>query len=135
VRLVRRGTARYPEQLVHADMHPDGPTPTLDAPLLHYTSRSLPHSLEKLHRYAEWGARDLARQGRRAGFAAVFLRPAWRFVRMFFLEAGFLDGPYGFAVCALQSYGVFLKWARVWELRRLQEMGAVPIPSPPRRGP
>jgi len=37
---------------------------------------------------------------------------------MFVLEAGFLDGLHGFVVCALQSYGTFLKWARLWELGR-----------------
>ena len=130
VRLLRRGTARYPEQRVHADMHPDGPTPTLDAPLLHYTLRSLPLYVEKLHRYAEWGAQDLAAKGRRAGFVEVALRPAWRFFRMFVLEAGFLDGVHGFVVCALQSYGTFLTWARLWELRRLPK----PSPSPGGRG-
>jgi glycosyltransferase involved in cell wall biosynthesis len=127
VRLLRRGAARYPEQRVHADMHPEGPTPTLDAPLLHYTSRSLSLYVEKLHRYAEWGARDLAAKGRRAGFVAVALRPAWRFFRTFVLEAGFLDGLPGFVVCALQSYGSFLKWARLWELRRMP-------PLPPGEG-
>ena len=131
VRLLRRGSARYPEQLVHADMHPEGPTPTLAAPLLHYTLRSLPQYVEKVHRYAEWGARDLARQGRTAGVVEVALRPAWRFFRMFILEAGFLDGLHGFLVCGLQSYGVFLKWARVWELRRLEKEGAAPRPLPP----
>src|SRR5262245_40053704 len=55
VRLLRRGSARYPEQRVHADMSPEGPTPVLDAPLLHYTARSLHRYVEKLHRYAEWG--------------------------------------------------------------------------------
>ncbi len=123
VRLLRRGSARYPEQRVHADMHPEGPTPTLDAPLLHYTFRSMPQYLEKLHRYAEWGARDLAQAGRRAGFVEVALRPAWRFFRMFVLEAGFLDGLPGFVVCALQAYGVFLKWARLWELERTEKTG------------
>ena len=123
VRLVKRGSARYPEQRVHADMRPDGPTPTLDAPLLHYTFRSMPQYLEKLHRYAEWGARDLAQRGRRAGFVEVALRPAWRFFRMFLLQAGFLDGPHGFVISALQSYGVFLKWARLWELQRLEKRG------------
>jgi len=131
VRLLRRGSARYPEQLVHADMHPEGLTPTLAAPLLHYTLRSLPQYVEKVHRYAEWGARDLARQGRTAGVVEVALRPAWRFFRMFILEAGFLDGLHGFLVCGLQSYGVFLKWARVWELRRLEKEGAAPRPLPP----
>jgi glycosyltransferase involved in cell wall biosynthesis len=131
VRLLRRGSARYPEQRVHADMHPEGPTPTLDAPLLHYTFRSMPQYLEKLHRYAEWGARDLAQEGRRAGFVEIALRPAWRFFRMFVLEAGFLDGLHGFVVCALQAYGVFLKWARLWELQRMEK---APSPSPPGRG-
>jgi hypothetical protein len=32
-----------------------------------------------------------------------------------------LDGLHGFAVCALQSYGVFLKWSRLWELNRLKK--------------
>ena len=131
VRLLRRGTARYPEQLVHSDMHPEGPTPVLAAPLLHYTSRSLPQHLEKLHRYADWGARDLAAKGRRAGLPEVFFRPAWRFFRMFVLEAGFLDGVHGLALCALQSYGVFLKWARLWERGRLEKMHS---PSPSGRG-
>lgn len=124
VRLLRSGSARYPEQRVHADIHPDGPTPTLDAPLLHHTFRSMPQYLEKLHRYAEWGARDLAQEGRSAGLPEIALRPAWRFFRMFVLEAGFLDGLHGFVVCALQSYGVFLKWARLWEIRRSE-----PAPS------
>ena len=121
VRLVRRGKARYPEQRVHADMSPEGPTPTLAAPLLHYTFRSLPQYLEKLHRYAEWGAQDLARRGWRAGWIEVTLRPSWRFFRMYLLEAGFLDGLHGFVVCALQSYGVFLKWARLWEMSRSEK--------------
>ncbi len=124
VRLIKRGSARYPEQRVHADMHPDGPTPTLDAPLLHYTFRSLPQYLEKLHRYAEWGARDLAQKGRRAGLVEVALRPAWRFFRTFVLQAGFLDGLHGFVICVLQSYGAFLKWSRLWELQRLEKKGS-----------
>src|SRR5262249_57827551 len=78
VRLVRRGRARYPEQRVHADMSPDGPTPTLEAPLIHYTVRSIPQYVETLHRYAEGGARDLAQRGRRAGRIEVALRPAAR---------------------------------------------------------
>lgn len=121
VRLLKRGSARYPEQRVHADMSPRGPTPTLDAPLLHYTFRSPPHYLEKLHRYAEWGARDLQQKGRSAGLVELAFRPAWRFFRTYFLEAGFLDGIHGFTICALQSYGVFLKWSRLWELRRLEK--------------
>lgn len=132
VRFVRRGAARYPERRVHADMETAGPTPTLSAPLLHYTFPSIPVYLEKLHRYAAWGAADLYRAGRRTGPLRIVLRAAWRFVRTFVVQAGFLDGSAGLLVCALQAYGTFLKWAKVWEWRRFEKLGwKVELPPAP----
>lgn len=123
VRLLRRGTARYPNRRVHADIPPAGPTPVLSQSLRHVTFRSLDQYLEKLHRYALWGAADLWRQGRRAGLVELVLRPLWRFLRMYVVQAGFLDGKHGFVLCVLQAYGVFLKWARVWEYERFEKNG------------
>jgi len=116
VRLLRKGSARYPDQRVHADIPVSASTPVLDAPLIHFTCRSLNAYLEKVHRYAEWGAADLRQRGRCSGWTAIALRPAWRFFRSFVLEAGFRDGTAGLVICGLQAYGVFLKWARLWEL-------------------
>jgi glycosyltransferase involved in cell wall biosynthesis len=123
VRLIRRGTARYPNRRVHADLAADGPTPTLLTPMKHYTCRSLGQYLEKLHRYATWGAADAFRQGRRAGAVELLFRPFWRFVRMYGIQAGFLDGRHGMVLCVLQAWGVFLKWARVWEWNRFRKNG------------
>lgn len=118
VRLVRKGAARYPEQKVHADIDPVGPAPTLRAPLRHDTAPSLSSYVAKLHRYALWGAEDLARRGRRSGPLAILGRPAWRFLRTYFVQLGFLDGGPGLVVCALQAYGTFLKWATLWEMQK-----------------
>lgn len=123
VRLVRRGVARYPRRRVHADIRPEGAAPILENPLLHYTFRSLGQYLEKLHRYAEWGAADAYRKGKRPGAVELFLRPVWRFVRMYVFQAGFLDGRHGLVLCTLQAYGVFLKWAKLWEWRRFEKNG------------
>ena len=123
VRLIRKGTARYPNRRVHADIRPEGRTPVLEAPLLHYTFRSFSQYLEKLHRYAEWGAAEAYRRGRKPGTLQLFFRPAWRLFRMYVLQAGFLDGRHGFVLCALQAYGVFLKWAKVWEWQRFEKNG------------
>ena len=123
VRLIKRGAAKYPNRRVHADIPATGPTPVLSTPLWHVTFRSFDQYLEKLHRYAGWGAADLWRHGRRAGFTELVLRPAWRFVRMYVVQAGFLDGRYGLVLCALQAYGVFLKWARVWEYELFAKNG------------
>ena len=123
VRLIKRGTARYPNRRVHADLAADGPMPTLLAPMTHHTCRSLGQYLEKLHRYATWGAADAFRQGRRAGPLELLFRPWWRFVRMYVIQAGFLDGRHGLVLCAMQAWGVFLKWAKVWEWERLRDNG------------
>ena len=123
VRFFKRGAARYPERRVHSDIDPPSGAPTLRAALRHETAASFPAYLEKVHKYAEWGADDLYRAGRRAGLLSVAVRPAWRFVRTYLIQAGFLDGGAGLTVCGLQAYGTFLKWARLWEWRRLEKDG------------
>jgi glycosyltransferase involved in cell wall biosynthesis len=123
VRLLRRGSARYPERRVHADIETANPVPTLSAPLIHLTCRSLGQYIEKLHRYAEWGAGDLRERGRSAGWKEIALRPAYRFFRSFVLEAGFRDGIHGLVLCGLQAYGVFLKWTRLWEMQKEERRG------------
>ena len=123
VRLVKHGTVRYPNRRVHADLAGEGLTPTLLSPMVHHTCRSLGQYLEKLHRYATWGAADAFRQGRRAGLIELLFRPGWRFLRMYVIQAGFLDGRHGFVLCALQAWGVFLKWAKVWEWGRFRKNG------------
>ena len=123
VRLLERGAARYPNRRVHADLDHDSSTPTLRTPLRHFTCRSLPQYLEKVHRYAAWGAADAFRAGRQAGPFELFWRPAWRFFRMYVLQAGFLDGRHGLVLCGIQAWSVFLKWARVWEWNRFRHNG------------
>ena len=137
VRLARKGSASYPNRRVHADMEVRGPAPVLSGRLTHYTYRSFPDYVGKLARYAEWGAADRFRAGRRAGFFAIAFHPAWRFLRMYLLQAGFLDGAAGLVVCGLQGYCTFLKYARLWEWTRMEARGeSVPLPAfegePPR---
>jgi len=123
VRLFKAGSARYPNRRVHADLATHGSTPTLAEPMLHETYRSLDQGLEKIHRYAVWAAADAYRAGRRAGLVELAFRPLWRFFRMYGIQAGFLDGRDGLVLCGLQAYGVFLKWARVWEWERARAKG------------
>lgn len=117
VRLFRRDKGRYPNRRVHADLEIEGPVPVLRHALLHFTFRSFDQYFPKFLNYAEWGAAQAFRDGRRAGLGSVVLRPAWRFLRTYVLQGGFLDGRHGLIVCALQSFGVFLKYARLWEFQ------------------
>jgi glycosyltransferase involved in cell wall biosynthesis len=117
IRLFRRDKGRYPNRRVHADLAIAGPTPLLDHAFLHYTFRSFDQYFDKFLNYAEWGAAQAFREGRQAGVVEIAGRPLWRFFRTYVLQLGLLDGLHGLVLCSLQAFGVFLKYARLWEYR------------------
>jgi glycosyltransferase involved in cell wall biosynthesis len=114
VRLVRRGTARYPNRRVHADMITRGPAPELKNPMTHYMADSLDEYARRIEKYSFWGAAQHWREKRRSGFTEIFGRSVWRFLRTYIFQLGILDGLHGLVFCMLQSYGTYLKWALLW---------------------
>ncbi|MCL4837343.1 MAG: glycosyltransferase family 2 protein [Thermoanaerobaculia bacterium] len=130
VRLFRRGKGRYPNRRVHADLEIEGPVPVLRNPFTHHTFRSFDQYFPKFLNYAEWGAAQAFRDGREAGVTELAGRPLWRFVRTYVVQLGFLDGKHGLVLCLLQSFGVFLKYARLWEYNIRSRRGeAVHLPA------
>ncbi len=114
VRLIRNGSARYPNRRVHADMVTRGPAPVLRSPMEHYMSDSLDDYVRRIEKYSFWGAAQHWREKRRAGFLEVFGRSIWRFFRTYIFQFGILDGMHGLVFCMLQAYGTYLKWALLW---------------------
>ncbi|MFL6201447.1 MAG: glycosyltransferase family 2 protein [Thermoanaerobaculia bacterium] len=114
VRLVRRGTARYPNRRVHADMITRGPAPVLRNPMTHYMTDSFDEYARRIEKYSFWGAAQNWKEGRKAGFSEIFGRSLWRFLRTYIFQLGILDGMHGLVFCMLQAYGTFLKWSLLW---------------------
>ena len=117
VRLTRRGTARYPNRRVHADMITEGPVPTLKNPLDHHMVRDLNEYTSRISKYGVWGAAQVWKENRRSGLREIVFRPSWRFVRAYVFQGGFLDGLHGFLFCCYQAYGTFVKWGVLWGWR------------------
>jgi len=118
IRLFRRDVARYQDRQVHAEIDLPGPLPTLRQPLEHHTFRSWSQYWRKLDLYSEWGARQMLQEGRRTGGAQILLRPLGRFIRMYLLRFGFLEGTHGVVLSMLGAFTVYLKHARLWEMQR-----------------
>jgi glycosyltransferase involved in cell wall biosynthesis len=113
---VFRSDQRFIERRVHEALQPQRDVGRLTATLDHVPYRTLGHHIEKLDRYATWAALDLSDQGRRAHLADLLVRPPARFVRMYVLQGGLLDGWRGVLMGGLTAVNVFLKYARLWEL-------------------
>ena len=114
VRLVRNGSARYPNRRVHADMITRGPAPVLRSFMEHYMADSLDEYVRRIEKYSFWGAAQNWREKRTSGFTQVFGRSVWRFLRTYVFQLGVLDGMHGLVFCMLQAYGTYLKWALLW---------------------
>jgi (heptosyl)LPS beta-1,4-glucosyltransferase len=109
---------RYTERRVHEQLQP-GPEPGhLNACLDHIPYRDLAHQLEKMNRYALWGAQDLYDRGEHATIWNLSLRPFGRFLRAYILQGSCLDGRFGFVTSVLGGYTSFLKYAHLWALER-----------------
>ncbi|HEY3570906.1 MAG TPA: glycosyltransferase family 2 protein [Thermoanaerobaculia bacterium] len=114
VRLVRNGSARYPNRRVHADMITKGPAPVLRSFMDHYMADSMDEYIKRIEKYSFWGAAQNWREKRESGPTQVFGRSVWRFLRTYVFQLGILDGMHGLVFCMLQAYGTYLKWALLW---------------------
>lgn len=109
---------RYVERRVHEGLERVENPGFLSGELLHSPYRDLSHQLEKMERYARWGALDLYEQGRRSGWWDLVGRPAGRFFRAWILQGNIRDGRFGLATSMLGAWGTFLKYAHLWALER-----------------
>jgi glycosyltransferase involved in cell wall biosynthesis len=126
VRLVRKGSARYPNRRVHADMVMRGPAPVLKYPMDHYMAESLDEYIPRIMKYSVWGAAQGWKEGRRSGFVQILGRSVWRFFRTYVVQGGVLDGMHGLVFCMLQAFGTYQKWAILWAWHRNAARGIPP---------
>jgi glycosyltransferase involved in cell wall biosynthesis len=116
---------RWRERRVHETLEFAGESGVLRGTLLHSPYRTLSHQLEKMDRYARWGAQDLYDGGRRATAWDLWARPLGRFARAYLLQGAIFDGRFGLVASALGAYTGFLKYAHLWALERAR------LPAPP----
>ena len=116
VKLMRRSKSRYPDRLVHETPDVDGPVGTLKNDLLHYTYCDLDQFCSKVVAYSRAAARQKMRDGERFRLSKLVFAPGLTFLKKYVLQQGFRDGLRGFVICAMAQFGVFLRYAMLWEM-------------------
>jgi glycosyltransferase involved in cell wall biosynthesis len=119
VRLFRRDRAKWGGVNPHDHVLVEsGRVGHLDGDILHYSYRSVSDHLRQIDNFTTTAAQAWVERGRKFSFFRLVFNPVGKFIRMYLLKAGFLDGAAGFCVAVLGSYYVFLKYLKHWELVR-----------------
>ena len=124
LRLFRRGRGRFVEHSVHESVTVEGTVGRLEAPLIHESYRNLEDFVNRGNRYSTLAAQEAIRSGQPARGYDLILRPLGRFLSMYCLHRGFLDGWRGLLLAALYAYYVFLRTAKILEAREAPSYGS-----------
>jgi glycosyltransferase involved in cell wall biosynthesis len=117
LRLYDRRRARWKPRRVHESVEAAGEVGTLAHDLEHYAYRDLSHHHETMDRYTTLAAAEMFERGRRATAVDLALHPPAAFLRNYVLRRGWLDGSAGFIISAMNAYYVFLKFAKLRQMR------------------
>jgi glycosyltransferase involved in cell wall biosynthesis len=95
-----------------------GETRKLKSEMIHYNYRNISHHMEKVNAYTTIMASRMFEAGQKASLVKLIFHPAGRFIRMYILKRGFLDGARGLVMAVIAMFYVFLKYAKLWEMHR-----------------
>ena len=85
----------------------------LQGNILHYSYATVEEHYRKVEKYAEKGAMEIRRSGKKPGSWKKYVSPAARWFRDYILRKGFLDGKAGWQIARLTAYEVWLKYSKV----------------------
>ncbi|MGO3154810.1 MAG: glycosyltransferase [Mesonia sp.] len=118
IRLFKRDFCKYEDKNVHEEIIPNGKVGRLKSKFYHDTYISLDLYLEKMNKYAWWQAKDYDKKTGKLTAFHFILKPLYSFTKHYFIQGGFRDGVVGITISYIQGYTVFMRYAKLWLLRR-----------------
>lgn len=88
----------------------------LKGELFHYTYMDINDQVERLNHFSYIAAKDLMNSGVKPNLIKSINSAIWRFLKIYFLKAGFLDGAAGFTIGVMESYYVILRYFKHAEM-------------------
>lgn len=118
IRLFKRDYCLYEDKHVHEEIIANGTVSKLMNKLDHNTYINFDAYIKKMNRYATWQAKDYdAKTGKLTPYHFV-IKPFWGFIKHYLVQSGFRDGVIGFTIGYVQGYVIFMRYVKLWLLRK-----------------
>jgi glycosyltransferase involved in cell wall biosynthesis len=112
LRLYDRRQAKWVGDFVHESVAVHGRVGHLQSNLLHFTCESLAEHIKTMERYTTLAAQEIAGRRIKVPLYRVLCSPPWAFLKSYFLNRGFLDGPEGLTISYMAAFYTFLKYTK-----------------------
>lgn len=93
-------------------------TEHLKGNLLHYSYYTREDHLKQIAKYTEILGQSMYDAGRRTNPVMIILATIFKFIRDYFIKAGFLDGKAGFNISWLSAGATYKKYRKLWRLQK-----------------
>ncbi len=120
LRLFNKEFGNFNDREIHefVEMTDENNIGKIEEPLLHYTYPTIDSHIAKANRYSTLQAEEMKQKGKSYSLITAKVLAINKFVNMYFLRLGFLDGKEGFILCSIASFGVYLKYIKLWKLNK-----------------
>ncbi len=121
LRLFRKSKARIGGEEPHdrVEFVGKGRVKYLKEDLWHFTYKDIFAQVAQLNNFSSISSKEMVKRGRIFHIVQILLRPPARFITGYILRGGFRDGIAGFIIAVVSSFSVFLKYSKLWELRKV----------------
>ncbi len=116
LRLFRKAYGECGGEEPHDRIIVEGRVRNLRGPLNHYTYDDITDQIRQINRFSSISA-ETNNSTTHVLFCLLF-HPVFRFFKCYFLKRGFLDGIPGLIIAGNVAFGTFVKYAKLWDVRR-----------------
>ena len=89
---------------------------TLKGNLLHYSFYTIDDHINVINKFSSLKASNDFNNGKQTNFLKIIFKPVIKFIIMYLVKLGFLDGYYGYVVCKNSAFSEHLRQIKLKEL-------------------
>lgn len=121
VRLYNRRNAHWLKTNVHERIIAKNVVST-KTDILHWPfARGLFDQIATVNKYSDLRAIDFNEKGKKFSCLKMLLKTVSKFIEIYLLKRGFLDGRAGLISAMVSSFATFLRWAKLYEIQNLKK--------------
>jgi glycosyltransferase involved in cell wall biosynthesis len=86
--------------------------------ILHYSYYTVEEHYRQTDKFSTIAAKALAAEGKSSHLFEALIKTLAKFIRNYFIKAGFLDGKIGFVVCRISAYETWMRYRKLASLAK-----------------